>query len=59
MNINPKTILIFYIINFQFAHLSAQYVQNYNTEDFLKFADYLYSQQDYLRAVDEYQRYLF
>ena len=31
----------------------------YSPENVLKFADFLYTQGDYLRAVDEYQRYLF
>ena len=31
----------------------------YSPENVLKFADFLYAQGDYLRAADEYQRYLF
>ncbi|MCG9126685.1 tetratricopeptide repeat protein [Candidatus Poribacteria bacterium] len=31
----------------------------YSPENVLKFANYLYEQGDYLRAVNEYQRYLF
>ena len=31
----------------------------YSPENILKFADFLYAQGDYLRAVGEYQRYLF
>ena len=31
----------------------------YSPENILKFADFLYAQGDYLRAADEYQRYLF
>ena len=31
----------------------------YSPENVLKFADFLYEQGDYLRAADEYQRYLF
>ena len=31
----------------------------YRPENVLKFADFLYAQGDYLRAADEYQRYLF
>ncbi|RKU19756.1 hypothetical protein C6503_07530 [Candidatus Poribacteria bacterium] len=31
----------------------------YTPENILKFADFLYAQGDYLRAADEYQRYLF
>lgn len=31
----------------------------YSPENILKFADFLYTQGDYLRAVGEYQRYLF
>ena len=31
----------------------------YSPENVLKFADFLYEQEDYLRAIGEYQRYLF
>ena len=34
-------------------------VEYYTPENVLKFADFLYAQGDYLRAADEYQRYLF
>ena len=34
-------------------------VDYYAPENVLKFADFLYAQGDYLRAADEYQRYLF
>lgn len=34
-------------------------IDYYSPENILKFANYLYEQSDYLRAVNEYQRYLF
>ena len=34
-------------------------IEYYTPENVLKFADFLYAQGDYLRAADEYQRYLF
>ena len=38
---------------------SEETIDYYTPENVRKFADYLYSQGDYLRAVGEYQRYLF
>jgi len=38
---------------------SEESINYYNPENVLKFADHLYEQGDYLRAVGEYQRYLF
>ena len=38
---------------------SEESINYYNSENVLKFADHLYDQGDYLRAVGEYQRYLF
>jgi len=34
-------------------------VDYYNPQNILSFADYLYKEEDYLRAAGEYQRYLF
>lgn len=38
---------------------SEESINYYSPENVLKFADHLYEQGDYLRAVGEYQRYLF
>ena len=43
---------------FSFAFTEAP-VDYYTHENVRKFADFLYEQGDYLRAADEYQRYLF
>ena len=44
------------LISFAAAEESIEY---YAPENVRKFADFLYEQGDYLRAADEYQRYLF
>ncbi len=38
---------------------SEEVLDYYSPENVLKFADFLYEQEDYLRAAGEYQRYLF
>ena len=38
---------------------SEESFEYYSPENVLKFADFLYEQEDYLRAASEYQRYLF
>ncbi len=55
-----KRILGFLLIAlFNITLLSIADIDYYSAENTLKFADYLYQQGDYLRAVGEYQRYLF
>ena len=55
-----KRILVFLlIVLFNITLLSIADIDYYSTENTLKFADYLYEQGDFLRAVGEYQRYLF
>ena len=53
--------LIFFILGcgFLLNRASSEEMGYYNPENVLKFADYLYQTGDYLRAVGEYQRYLF
>ena len=54
-------ILLTILINTAFISpvSSREPVEYYSSENILKFADHLWTQGDYLRAVGEYQRYLF
>ncbi len=52
-------LLILSITNFTYMANSEDPPDYYSPENVLKFANYLYEQGDYLRAVNEYQRYLF
>ncbi len=54
-------ILLTILINTAFISpvSSRELVEYYSSENILKFADHLWTQGDYLRAVGEYQRYLF
>lgn len=47
------------IVLFNITLLSIADIDYYSAQNTLKFADYLYEQGDFLRAVGEYQRYLF
>ena len=51
-------ILLFSAVFLSVANAGAP-LDYYSPENILKFADFLYAQGDYLRAADEYQRYLF
>lgn len=51
-------ILLLNTVLFSFADAEEPFAY-YSPENILKFADFLYQQGDYLRAADEYQRYLF
>lgn len=62
--INNKQIirlLLIILLNIAcFNHVSSEESTDYySPENFLKFADHLFSQGDFLRATSEYQRYLF
>ena len=52
-------LLIVYITFFPSIANSEDPPDYYSPENVLKFANYLYEQGDYLRAVNEYQRYLY
>ena len=54
-------ILLIILLNTAFISpvSSREPVEYYSSENILKFADHLWTQGDYLRAVGEYQRYLF
>ncbi len=54
-------LLILILLNVASIHsASAEEQIDYNSpENILKFADYLFDQRDYLRAINEYQRHLF
>lgn len=56
-----KFLFIFYLVFTLFLSFAAaeESIEYYSPENVRKFADYLYEQGDYLRAVGEYQRYLF
>ena len=53
--------LLIILLNIAFLSVanSKESLDYYSPENTLKFADYLYEQGDFLRAVGEYQRYLF
>ena len=53
--------LLIILLNIGFLSVanSDEFPDYYSAENTLKFADYLYEQGDFLRAVGEYQRYLF
>ena len=55
------SILLIILLNIAFLNyaLSEESTDYYSPENVLKFADHLFSQGDYLRAITEYQRYLF
>lgn len=52
-------LIILFNTTFLFVANSEESIDYYSPENVLKFADHLYEQGDYLRAVGEYQRYLF
>ena len=56
-----KFLFIFYLVFTLFLSFAAaeESIEYYSPENIRKFADYLYEQGDYLRAIGEYQRYLF
>ena len=55
-----KFTFIFFLIPLFLSVVSAETPPDYySSENVRKFADFLYEQGDYLRAVGEYQRYLF
>ena len=51
-----KILLITTLLPFTFAE---EHIEYYSPQNIRKFADFLYEQEDYLRAAGEYQRYLF
>ncbi len=51
-----KILLITTLLPFTSAE---EHIEYYSPQNIRKFADFLYEQEDYLRAADEYQRYLF
>lgn len=56
-----KFLFIFYLVFTLFLSFAAaeESIEYYSPENIRKFADFLYEQGDYLRAIGEYQRYLF
>lgn len=56
-----KFLFILYLVFTLFLSFAAaeESIEYYSPENIRKFADFLYEQGDYLRAVGEYQRYLF
>ncbi len=56
-----KFLFIAYLVFTLFLSFAAaeESIEYYSPENIRKFADFLYEQGDYLRAIGEYQRYLF
>lgn len=54
-----KSLPFFILLAFCLTGVSGGNTDYYSPENILRFADYLYQEGDYLRAVGEYQRYMF
>ena len=53
-----STKILFTLLLFFFYTLSSKSIDYYSPENILKFADYLFNEKDYQRAVIEYERYI-